>query len=287
MAQILSEYSLEVLVSQEKKPRYVLISQSRPFPLPNIYLVHRLVELAEFYKLGGYQDWSQMHQADMSAEGDSSDSSDVSFPISREEAVRRFPEAAHQALAATLGLVYYKIRNEVGEGPNVLPSRSLKRQQEDVASASAVRKAEKPIKIPRRPSVSETLLERLVNGPGPFVTESQSSRSEEFDQLGWDVFSGVSEDAMSKLRSIDRQDIGTILRALEQGRLKLKPSESEKARMSPDASPTQLDKSIRKSEVSTEPNTSSQPFSLPSRTAQPTSVPDIPEPASDSDSSTS
>ncbi|CEJ62851.1 hypothetical protein PMG11_11336 [Penicillium brasilianum] len=38
---------------------------------------------------------------------------------------------------------------------------------------------------------------------------------------------------MSKLRSIDPQDIGAVLRALEQGRLKLKPSNSEKAGMSP------------------------------------------------------
>lgn len=231
-----------------------------------------------------------MQQTDIFADSDSSDSSDGSPIISREEAVRRFPETAHQALAATLGLVYYKIRNEVGEGPNVLPSRSLKRQQEEVASASAVRKAEKPTKMPRRPSVSDTFLERLINGPS--VAGSPSSGPEEFDQLGWNPFSGVSEDAMSKLRSIDQQDIGTVLRALEQGRLQLKRSESEKAReskkahKSPEASPRQLDQSFKKPEVSTEPNTPSRPFSLPSRKAEPTSEPEIPEPASDSNNST-
>lgn len=228
-----------------------------------------------------------MHQTDMFADSDSSDSSDGSFVISREEAVRRFPEAAHQALAATLGLVYYKIRNEVGEGPNAVPSRPLKRQQEDVASVSTGPKS-KHVKMPRRPSVSDTFLQRLINGPS--VAESQSSVSEEFDKLGWNPFSDVSEDAMSKLRSIDPQDIGTVLRALEQGRLKLKPSGSEKARMSPTESKAShgFGKSVEQPEVPTVPNTvPTQPISSQSSKAKPASVPDIPETASDSDSSTS
>ena len=209
-----------------------------------------------------------MHQADMSAEDDSSDSSDGSLAISREEAVRRFPEAAHQALAATLGLVYYKIRNEMGEGPHAVPSRPLKRQQGNVASESPRSRH----KIPRRPSVSETFLQQLINGPSG--TEPRSSASEEFDKLGWKPFSDVSEDAMSKLRSIDSQDIGAVLRALEQGRLKLKPSgsekanESKKAPTSPEASPRQLQKSTKKSDVSTEPKTPTLPSSSPSRKAK-------------------
>ncbi|KAJ5194902.1 uncharacterized protein N7498_008340 [Penicillium cinerascens] len=249
--------------------------------------VHRLVELAEFYELGGYQDWCRMHQGDMFADSDSSDSSDGSFSITREEAVRRFPEAAHQALAATLGLVYYKIRNEVGEGPNAVPTRPLKRQQEDVASTSSSTKS-KPVKMPRRPSVSDTFLHRLVTGPS--VTESKSSVSEEFDKLGWNPFSDVSDDAMSKLRSIDPQDIGTVLRALEQGRLKLKPSGSEKARMSPTESKAShgLGKSAEQPEVPTVPNTvPTQPVSSQPSRAMPASVPDIPETASDTDSATS
>lgn len=259
-----------------------------------MHLVHRLVELAEFYELGGYQDWSRMHQTDMFVDSDSSDSSDGSFVISREEAVRRFPEAAHQALAATLGLVYYKIRNEVGEGPNPVPSRPLKRQQEDVASASTGPRSNKPVKMPRRPSVSDTFLQRLITGPS--VAESKSSVSEEFDKLGWNPFSDVSEDAMSKLRSIDPQDIGTVLRALEQGHLKLKPSGSEKARMSPTESKARmssteskashgLGKSVEQPEVPTVPNTvPTQPISSQSSKAKPASVA---ETASDSDSSTS
>jgi hypothetical protein len=253
------------------------------FSLSNIYLVHRLVELAEFYQLGGYQDWSRMQQTDMFADSDSSDSSDGSFVSSREEAVRRFPEAAHQALAATLGLVYYKIRNEVGEGPNAVPFRPLKRQQENVAAASSGSKP-KPVKMPRRSSVSDTFLQRLINGPS--VAESQSSVSEEFDKLGWNPYSDVSEDAMSKLRSIDPQDIGAVLRALEQGRLKLKPSGSEKARMFPTKTKANPRRPDTEPDVPTEPNTLTQSFSSQSSKAEPAAVPDIPETASHSDSAT-
>ncbi|KAJ5882677.1 uncharacterized protein N7473_011111 [Penicillium subrubescens] len=232
--------------------------------LKNRSRVHRLVELAEFYQLGGYKDWSRMQQTDMFANSDSSDSSDESSVITREEAVRRFPETAHRVLAATLGLVYYKIRNEVGEDPDAIPSRPLKRQQEKNASASPGSKS-KQVKMPRKLSVSDTYLQRLINGPS--VAESRSSGSEEFDELGWNPFSDVSEDAMSKLRSIDPQDIGAVLRALEQGRLKLKPSDSEKAGMSPAESKEskvshgRLAKSLEKSDVPTEPKTPTQPIS--------------------------
>ena len=216
-----------------------------------------------------------MQQIGMIADNDSSDSSDSSdgsFVITREEAVRRFPEAAHQALAATLGLVYYKIRNELGEGPHAVPPRPMKRQQEDVASASPGSRR-KHVKMPRVPSVPESLLQRLINGPP--VPESPSSGSEKFDELGWNPFSDVSEDAMSKLRSIDSQDIGAVLRALEKGRLKLKPSDSEKAGMSPaeskesKVSHRRLAKSVEKSDVPTERITPTQPFSSPSRKAKP------------------
>ncbi|KAJ5115573.1 hypothetical protein N7526_011454 [Penicillium atrosanguineum] len=246
--------------------------------------VHHLVELAEFYQLGGYEDWSRMQQTNTFADSDSSDSSDGSFVITREEAVRRFPENAHQALAATLGLVYYKIRNEVGEGSNAVPFRTLKRQQGNVDSASP---DSKPVKMPRRPSVSDTFLQRLINGPS--VAESQSSVSEELDKLGWKPFSDVSEDGMSKLRSIDPQDIEAVLRGLEQGRLKLKPSASE-ARRSPagskesNASRKRPAKSVENSEVSTVPNTPSQPLPSPSSKAKRASVPGIPETSSHSDS---
>ncbi|KAJ5165874.1 hypothetical protein N7492_006170 [Penicillium capsulatum] len=262
--------------------------------------VHRLVELAEFYQLGNYQDWSRMHQAAdvWAGDSDSSDSSDGAYNITRAEAVRAYPEAAHQALAATLGLVYYKIRNEVGEGPHAVPApRPPKRQQDDVASTSTGHKS-KPVKMPRRPSVSDnTFLHRLVTGPS--IESKSSASSEEYDKLGWKAFpdGSVSDDALSKLRSIDPQDLGTVLRALEQGRLKLKPSRSEKLNMSP--TETTASKAAREApqvsagehvgEVPTVPDTvPTQPASSSSRGQQPRgSVSDVPATAYDSDSSAS
>ncbi|KAJ6036746.1 hypothetical protein N7540_001025 [Penicillium herquei] len=193
--------------------------------------VHRLAELAEFYQLEGYQSWSRLQPSEFNSyDSDSSDSSDSNCAMTRSEAVHLFPEAAHQALAATLGLVYYKIRNEVGEGPHAaMAPRPPKRQQDDVASSSTSTKS-KPVKIPRRPSVSDTFLQRLIHGPS---IDTKSSTSEEFDQIGWKAFSDVSDDAKDKLRSIDPHDLGAVLRALEQGRLKLKPSRSEQQNASP------------------------------------------------------
>ena len=235
-----------------------------------------MVELAEFYQLGGYKDWSLIPQTDITHDSESSDSSDEASVITREEAVRRFPETAHRALAATLGLVYYKIRKEVGEGPDVVPSRPLKRQQGNVASESPRSRH----KIPRRPSVSDTFLQRLINGPS--VTESQSSVSDKFDKLGWNPFSDVSEDAMSKLRSIDPQDIGSILRGLEQGLLKVKPSRSEEEHMFPSESKhsSGLGRAGGLPDVSTEPKTPTQTFSSLPRKAKP----DPEASSSDSDS---
>lgn len=229
-----------------------------------------------------------MHSANFFADdSDSSESSDGSTSITLAEAVRCFPEAAHQALAATLGLVYYKIRNEVGEGPHAVHPRAPKRQQEDAASASSNAKS-KPVKMARRPSVTDSFLQRLVTGPA--VSESKSSTSEEFDKLGWNPFSDVSEDAMSKLRSMDPQDVGAVLRALEQGRLKLKPSGSEKARMSPTESKAShaLGRAAAeqdRAEVPTVPNTiPTEPFSSVTSHARPAPVSDVPETASDADS---
>lgn len=91
-----------------------------------------------------------MHQSDLyGSDSDSSESSEYPSNLTRAEAVRQYPESAHQALAATLGLVYYKIRNEVGEGPNTHIPRPPKRerQQEDLASVSSGSK-QKPVKMP-------------------------------------------------------------------------------------------------------------------------------------------
>ncbi|CEL06380.1 hypothetical protein ASPCAL07485 [Aspergillus calidoustus] len=193
--------------------------------------INRLQQLADFYELGGYQYWGRMHHDGMFAsDSDSSDSSDYPSNLSRAEAVRLYPEAAHQALAATLGLVYYKIRNEVGDNPLSPVQRPPKRQQEDVASVSSSSK-QKPVKMARRPNqLSPTALHRLITG-GPSI-DSKSLTSEESDKLGWNAHSEISDDAMSKLQGIV-SELGPLLRAVESGRLKLKPSRSERMEMSP------------------------------------------------------
>ncbi|KAE8403299.1 hypothetical protein BDV37DRAFT_250703 [Aspergillus pseudonomiae] len=194
--------------------------------------INRLVQLAEFYQLGGYQYWGRMHQTEalFVSDSDSSDSSDYPSNLTRAEAVRLYPEAAHQALAATLGLVYYKIRNEVGEGPNAHIPRPPKRQQEDLPSVSSGSKP-KPMKMARRPNnVSPTALHRLITGPS---LEAKSIASDESDKLGWNAHSEVSDEAMSKLRSIVSEEVGTLLRALERGRIRLKPGRAEREKLSP------------------------------------------------------
>lgn len=208
---------------------------SKYFPTLLIYLDNRLAQLAEFYQIGGYEYWGRMHQSDgMFSDSESSDSSDCPSNLSRAESVRMFPEAAHQALAATLGLVYYKIRNEVGDNPLSPIQRPPKRQQDEVVSVSSSSK-QKPVKMPRRPNqLSPSALHRLVTGP---TFESKSLTSEESDKLGWNANansnSEASDDAMSKLRGLVSEEVGTILRALERGKLKMKPSRSERMAMSP------------------------------------------------------
>ncbi|KAL3430153.1 hypothetical protein BDV09DRAFT_202385 [Aspergillus tetrazonus] len=197
---------------------------------------NRLAQLAEFYQLGGYEYWGRMHQTDgMFSDSDSSDSSDCPSNLTRAEAVRMFPEAAHQALAATLGLVYYKIRNEVGDHPLSPIQRPPKRHQEEVASVSSSSK-QKPVKMARRPTnLSPTALHKLITG-GPSL-ESKSLTSEESAKLGWNAnATEISDDTMSKLRGIVSEEVGTILRALERGRLKIVPSRSERMEMSPTGS---------------------------------------------------
>ncbi|KAJ6102395.1 hypothetical protein N7486_004822 [Penicillium sp. IBT 16267x] len=248
---------------------------------------HRLAELAEFYQLQGYQDWRHMQPAaEMFAnDSDSSDSSDTGYPITRAEAVYRYPEAAHQALAATLGLVYYKIRKEVGEGPKAaLAPRPPKRQQDEVAPASTSTKS-KPVKMPRRPSVSDSFMHRLTSGVIEPYAETRSSVSGPSQILGWKAFSDVSEDAREKLRSIDPNDLGALLRAMEQGRLKLKPSRSEKMNMSPTESKASSNP-FRKAaepaheEVPTEPHTVPNTVPNPVPTLAQNTVPTEPATAS-------
>ncbi|KAJ5945653.1 hypothetical protein N7454_002492 [Penicillium verhagenii] len=211
-------------------PHYFPRSVWRFWCLKKRSRVHRLIELAEFYQLEGYQEWRHT-RADMFAKDDySSDSSDNDYNITRAEAVQLYPEAAHQALAASLGLIYYKIRNEVGEGHNAV-ARPPKRQR-DIASASTSTRS-KPVKMPRRPSGSDTFLQQLISGVIEPHAEAESSVSEHSAVLGWKAFSDVSEDAKNKLLSMDPNDLNAVFRAMEQGRLQLQTTRSERMNRSP------------------------------------------------------
>ncbi|KAJ5938997.1 hypothetical protein N7466_002131 [Penicillium verhagenii] len=211
-------------------PQYFPRSIWRFWCLKKRSRVHRLIELAEFYQLEGYQEWRHT-RTDMFAKDDySSDSSDNDYNITRAEAVQLYPEAAHQALAASLGLIYYKIRNEVGEGHNAV-ARPPKRQRE-IASASTSTRS-KPVKMPRRPSGSDTFLQQLISGVIEPHAEAESSVSEHSAVLGWKAFSDVSEDAKNKLLSMDPNDLNAVFRAMEQGRLQLQTTRSERLNRSP------------------------------------------------------
>ncbi|EEP75487.1 predicted protein [Uncinocarpus reesii 1704] len=195
--------------------------------------IHRLVELAEFYQLEGYQYWGRMpqtHDPVFPEDGylsDSSDSTDLPSDFTLAEATRLFPEACHQALAATLGLVYYKIRNEVGEGPNqrLIPARQKRGHDELVSLNSA---NPKPSKLSRRSNdLSPTNLHKIITG-GPAI-DANSIVSEGLDKLGWNANgSQASDEAMNKLKGMVTDEVNSILiKALERGRVKLQPSHME------------------------------------------------------------
>ncbi|CAL5870876.1 uncharacterized protein PFLUO_LOCUS5117 [Penicillium psychrofluorescens] len=197
--------------------------------------IHRLVELAEFYQLEGYKDWMRMQSHHMMFDfGNDSDSSDDETRpnLTREEAVRQYPEAALQALAARLGLVWSSIRNEMGDGPHMRPIRRPSKRQQEELSVAGSRHQTKPGKMPRvspprRQDVDPTdPLYRLITEGFPEQSSTKSPVSEG-DELGWDAYPDVSESAKSKLRALDPQDVQSLLRALEKGRLQLKPSGSE------------------------------------------------------------
>ncbi|KAI1960308.1 hypothetical protein LOZ58_004031 [Ophidiomyces ophidiicola] len=195
--------------------------------------IHRLVELAEFYQLEDFQYWGRMphrHDAMIPGDGymsDSSDSSDLPSDLTLAEAARLYPEACHQALAATLGLVYYKIRNEVGEGPtqHIMPAPQ-KRLREDVASNSSAK--QKQPKLSRRPNdISPPSLTRIV-ARGAAI-DAKSIVSEGLDKLGWNVnTSQMSDETLTKLKDLVTDEVNSLLlRALERGSIQIQPSRME------------------------------------------------------------
>lgn len=198
--------------------------------------IHRLVELAEFYQLEGYQYWgrrSHPHDSMFPGDGymsDSSDSSDLPSDLTLSEAARQYPEACHQALAATLGLIYTKIRKEVGEAPH--HHMAVKRAHDDVASLSSG-KPKPPKAVRRSNDHSVPSLRQLVTSV-PAV-DTKSIVSEGLDKLGWNAnASEMSDETMSKLKGIVSEEVNAlVLQALERGRLRLQPSHMERGRTSP------------------------------------------------------
>lgn len=215
-----------------------------------------MVELAEFYQIEGYQYWRQVHQPDTlfgaAAVGDDDDESDESesneaySTLTRAEAVRQFPEAAHQTLAAVLGLVYTKIRKEVGEGR--LPPRAPKRNQEEVVSNTSSSRQQKSVKLARGPTkLPSGVLQKLVV-PGP-SSEQKSQTSEDSDKLGWDAHLGSPDEAGMFRRGFNELHqllhahesgvplnptaLRAVLHGMEEGLYKAKPSPSELQNMSP------------------------------------------------------
>lgn len=212
--------------------------------------------------------------------------------MTRAEAVRRFPVAAHKALACFLGLDWENVRKRVEEDPHLAAQRPPKRQQEDVASASTKSRS-KHVKMARRPTVSD--VQRLVYGGGS-ISEEKSSKSEEQDVLGWCPFPPLSEDSMSKLRSHNEPGINAMLDAINKGRLQVKPSASEKARMSPTRSKAShtighaaaAASRSEQGEIPTGRNTiPTEPMTSLASEAGPASEPDVPGTASGSDGSAS
>jgi hypothetical protein len=196
------------------------------------------------------------HEAAHPDDADSSDSSERPSNLTRAEATRLYPEACHQALAATLGLVYYKIRKEVGEGPNSRIQRPPKRLPEEMSAASSNSK-QKPAKMARRPgNMSPSMLHKLVTGV-PSIA-SKSAVSEEQDRLGWRVNSSeVSDETISKLRGIP--EVSALLRAVERGRFHFKPSKSEQLNMSPTESKREALKAEGSEEAAPEDEVRSPP----------------------------
>lgn len=203
-----------------------------------MFEVHRLVELAEFYEVEGYEYWGRNHQDDVlwDDDDDSSDYSDRPNNLTRAEAAYQYPEACHQALAATLGLNYHKIRKAVGETPTSRIANAPKRPAEDMVSNPHVSTRPKPVKQARRlGDVSPTMLQKLVYGVPSVASKSVSSELE--DKLVWREGSEISDDALSKLKGLS-SDIGSILRAIERGKLHVK---SEQMHVSPTESRPRAD----------------------------------------------
>jgi len=121
--------------------------------------VDRLIHLIRFYKIQGYEEWGRdadSLEGDSDPDGSSEDSSQSSrLPISLEVAVRSYPEIAHRALAAQLGLAYDEIQRfmERAKELSQAPVIQIKRGQAEQGEQASKERKKRSLKL--SPEVTE------------------------------------------------------------------------------------------------------------------------------------
>ncbi len=119
----------------------------------------RLIHLIRFYKIQGYEEWGRdadSLEGDSDPDGSSEDSSQSSrLPISLEVAVRSYPEIAHRALAAQLGLAYDEIQRfmERAKELSQAPVIQIKRGQAEQGEQASKERKKRSLKL--SPEVTE------------------------------------------------------------------------------------------------------------------------------------
>jgi hypothetical protein len=187
--------------------------------------VNRLIQLAEFYELGGYQRWGRTldHYHARLDDSDSSYDSDNSNNLTRAEATRRYPEACHRALAATVGLDYRRIQKEISEVSSHRSPRPTKRRAEDIMSSTS-KSAARPIKKIAQGyrDISPTFLQQLVRAVPSLKTKS--SKSDHEDRLEYhDKWSEISEDKINNLSDGLPDDPDLLIRLIARRLVTVKP----------------------------------------------------------------
>ncbi|KAK2744852.1 hypothetical protein FQN57_004176 [Myotisia sp. PD_48] len=242
--------------------------------------LHRLVELATFYNLEGYEYWGRMPGQVFPNDGymsDSSDSSELPSNLTLAEAAREYPEACHHTLAATLGLVYSKIRKEVGETPAhshvmAAPLRQpvhRKRFLDDVTSIHSSTK-ERPAKHSRQSNTDHSSHRIFTNfnnhHHNQTTMDTKSIVSEGLDRLGWNVNgANVSNETLGKLSGLVKDEMNNFLvQAFERGQIKLQSGDAKSA------SPTESRNDLNMATVAGEQPSS--PYKEPELTTIPTQL---------------
>ncbi|OKL57779.1 hypothetical protein UA08_07141 [Talaromyces atroroseus] len=184
--------------------------------------VHRLVKLAEFYELEGYQTWDRNHADDLPFDDDDFSDFGDEQPngLTRAEAAYQYPEACHQALAATLGLNYRKILKVAREGSY---PRAPKRLLDDFApNHGGLAITDKPLKSAKLHQMSDSFRERLLR-PQEEGSVSEPTTVDNRDYIYYRQpgrgESDISSRTKAKLKARDFEGLSEqdILRGIELG----------------------------------------------------------------------